>query len=250
MSTSRASTNPENIAIYAERARNLQRARQKKNITQETQSQKYTEQLSKQIQRSRYFQNSDTQNFADKPGGESSDSQKKNNIRLIQKDLHGEIQDDELHQITDDVSDVFTSSKIMLPVKIAQLAVHSRAALKDYTSKWWIVAFAFAIFKDLALDPTIHQIPALGWFVACCFTIGFIIFLFGGGFFRKLGKKMIAKIIFSIIIDMIPFVNILFPGTTIAVLVRWDGSKKDAKKAEQNVKRIREKYAEYDTMNE
>lgn len=172
-----------------------------------------------------------------------TDAQKKQELRQRQQRFSQKfIKDPELQDISDDVTDVFTSSPTMLPVNITKIAFDSRQALTDWISKWWVVAFYLAALKDAIIDPTVITGPLIGWPL----QIYFFIFLFGGGFVRKRLKKTIAKMLILFIIGFIPIVNIIIPETLLAVFLRWDSSKKAAEKGNNNLKRIKEAYSEFD----
>lgn len=197
----------------------LQEMRVMQQRDQEMQKQAYTKQMAQGVQASHH----------DMP---KSEAQKKQEIKHIQRQISKKIQNQELQNIADDVTDVFLSSKMAMPVQVAKIAIDSRAALKDYHSKWWLVATVLAIVKDTIGD--------LSVFFGLMLSLYFLIFLMGGGFVKKYLKKKILILVILMIISFIPIVNIIVPETLIAVFVRWDGSRKAAEKGKNNLKIIGE----------
>ncbi len=209
----------EELARQREQRLRLREMRIAQNSDQETQKRAYTQKIAQGVQASQH----------EVP---KSETQKKQEIKQIQRQISKKIKDQELQAIADDVTDVFLSSKIAMPVQVAKIAIDSRAALKDYHSKWWLVATVLAIVKDTIGDLSI--------FFGLMLSLYFLIFLMGGGFVKKYLKKKILILVILIIISFIPIVNIIIPETLIAVFVRWDGSRKAAAKARNNLNKIAE----------
>jgi hypothetical protein len=160
-----------------------------------------------------------------------SEQERKNDIRSNQRGVRKVTNDREIHIIVDDITDIATSSKTMMPMNVIKAAIHAREALHDYKSKLWIVGFTVAFFKDTIGD--------ISYFLGIMAQIYLVIFLFGGGFLKKqAGKLVLKRVIIPIIIGFIPVLNIIVPDAIIQVYVRWHISKKEYKKAEAYNKAI------------
>jgi len=215
------------IAREDERSRNIKRA-------QAEQQRKQKEEI--HMQQIAQGVNTSRQNIPQNQA--KTQAQQKHRMRKVQQFAHENINDTELHNIADNVADTFSSSKAMLPIKISKLAYDSRAALTDYKSKWWVLAFTLAFIKDGFFDFAVLPGYAL--------SIYFFIFLFGGGFVKKYLKKKIAIFIILFLVGFIPGLNVIIPETLFMVFLRWYGSQKAAEKGADNLKIIKKKYSEYD----
>lgn len=182
-----------------------------------------------QTQRQRYLQGLG----ADIASGKITAAAKnKNTEKLIETGVANK----ETRQILQDTRRIVGSSKVTMPAHVVRAAVHARAALKDFRSKWWIVGFAVAFFKDTLGDIT--------WILGVLAQVFLIIFLFGGGFFRKYLKRYLWKYFFVMIIGFIPVLNIVIPDAVIAVFVRWNDSRKEYYKAKKTLENINATYGE------
>lgn len=171
--------------------------------------------------------------------GDHDNQSAKSDIRELQGAVKRMTKDQEAHRIIDDATDVFTGSKMAMPVNVIKAAVHAREALHDYGSKWWIVGFAIAAFKDTVGD--------ISYFFGLMAQVFLLIFLFGGGFLRKqIGKQVLKRLIIPILIGLIPGLNVIIPDAILQVFIRWNISRKESHKAKARLEKIERYSEEYD----
>lgn len=181
--------------------------------------------------------------YADEKLEESLKKQELNFRRRVEK-----MENDKANQDLREFYDIATGNRLLAPVKVIELAIKSREAVKNHEKHAWFLPFFVALMMDGVLSIVSEVISASlpipvfspGKLMLLCGWI--YLFIFSWGTHNKIKIKIFIFILgfFEI---FIPLIEIL-PISTFAIYLSYKKSKEISDQGETDLVKVKEEYPE------